>query len=416
MYSVSNSFNALIGKSVSRTASVQITDPSTSSTYIASGELVVLDANDNVLTPGMTITDSPSIRIVQGDGSTNPLVFSNRIVGANVSQFGGQNFVGAQEQIYYVGFNGASGSIDLLNNNVYNIRVIFKHDVENWSEQRNILYQEYTSDSTATQSEIAYGFAAKYAQTYPASNADIRVERIADGTFTVLGGSSTLAVANGSNLATASSASHGLVAGSIVRIGSPSANSPAYLVTAAIGTAITLDTVYVGTSATVANANVGVISANTVFGLKFSGKAIPFTAATVGRFAYQKVAFDLTVGNSGATGITAAQEANVGNGTFEQVASMEYFSLGFDGWLQNRNAVPYTPQPRTNAVSTSTYDTIVIKASDNSDFGVVSGNKPSPFSVYMFIPSGSTQITNLLAQLNPWMASLPRAFANVAIV
>lgn len=415
MFNAANSFNALIGKSVARTASVQITDPA-ASTYIASGEILVLDSNDTPLVAGMTIADSGSIRIVQGDGTTNPPVFSNKITGANVTKYSGQNFVSAQEQIYYVGYNGSSGSIDLLNSNTYKIRVIFKHDSENWGEQKNILYQEVLSDSTATQSEIVAAFVAKYTQAYPASNADIKVERVADGTFTALGGSSTLVVTQGSTTATASSASHGLVAGSIVRIGGTTSTTPVYLVASASGTAIVLDSAFQGTSATVANANVGVISANTVFGLKFSGKPITLSAVNVGRFKYQKVAFDLTLQDFGATAVTASQEAGTGNGTFEQVAEMEYFSLGFDGWLQNRNAVPYQPQPRTNAVSTSTYDTIVITATDNSDFGVISGTKPSPFQVYLFIPAGSSQITQILAQLNPWMASLPRAFANVSIV
>ena len=80
MFKADNTFSLLIGKAVSRTSSVQIADPNASG-YIASGEILVLADDDSVLAPGATITDSKSIRIVQGDGTTNPLVFSPRMFG-----------------------------------------------------------------------------------------------------------------------------------------------------------------------------------------------------------------------------------------------------------------------------------------------------------------------------------------------
>ncbi len=415
MFKSDNSFSVLIGKSVSRTASVQITDANASA-YIVSGEILVLDKNDTPLVAGMTITDTDNIRIVQGDGTTNPLVFSPRIQGGNVTAYKGISYVASQEQIYYVGYNGSSGSIDVSTaSNQYIIRVLYKFDSELWSEQSNVLYQEYTSDAAPTQSEVAAGFAVKYAQTYPATNNDVKVERVCDGTFTAVGGSTTAVVSNGSTTVTFSGSGHNLVAGDILRIGGTLSTFPAYVVASVSGVTVTLDSAYQGTSGTIANANLGEMSSVTVWGLKFTGKAITFNAASVGKFKYVKVAFDLTISNFGATTVTQSQEASRGNGTYEEVAELEYFSLGFDGWLANRNAVPATPQPRINATASTNYDTIVINAYDASDFGVVSGVKPSPFQVYLFIVEGAAQATNVLAQLNPWMASTPRAFAAVTV-
>ncbi len=415
MFNTANSLSLLIGKSVSRTASVQITD-SAASAYIVSGEILVLDENDTPLVAGMTITDTKSIKIVQGDGTSNPLVYSPRIFGANVTVFKGMSYVAPQEQIYYVGYNGSSGSIDVSTaSNQYIIRVLYKFDSEIFSEQTNVLYQEYTSDAAPTQSEVAAGFAVKYAQTYPATNNDVKVERVCDGTFTVTGGSTTAVVTLGSTTVTFSSSSHALVAGDILRIGGTLSTFPAYVVSSVSGATVILDSKYQGASGTIANANLGEMSAVTAWGLKFTGKPFTFTAASVARFKYQKVAFDMTIQNFGSTSITQSQEASRGNGTFEEVAELEYWSLGFDGWLANRNTIPAQAQPRTNATASTNYDIISISAFDNSDFGVISGTKPSPFQVYLAIVEGAAQTTNILAQLNPWMASTPRAFAAVTV-
>ena len=412
-----NSLSVLIGKSVARTASVQITDPSTTATYIASGEILVLDESGNVLTAGQTVSDTKSIKIVQGDGSSNPLVMTSMMKGMNITSVKNASYTAPQEEIQYIGYNGASGSIDLLNDNRYIIRIMYKHDVALFSEHAKILHQEYVSDSTATQSEIAAGFAQKYAQSYPATNLDVKVERVCDGTFTVWTNAVTAAVSYGSVTVTASAANHGVVAGNVVRIGNTLSTTGVYVVTAVSGVTITLDSAYQGASnATVANANLGVMSAITAWGLKFTGKPFTFTSATVGRFPYQKVNFDLTIAAFGATGITLGQNMSRGNGTFEEVAELEYFSLGFEGWTANRNAIPYTPQPRANATSGTIYNVITFKAYDSSDYSPVSGIRPSPFEVKLFLPVGASQTTQLKAQLNPWIASLPSSFNALTIV
>lgn len=408
-------FNVLIGKSISRTASVQVLD-SSATTYLADGEVVVLKSDYSTLAPGSTIVDSDSITIVQRSGataSTASLIRSPKIIGAQVTVYKGINFVPAQEQITYVGYNGTSGSIDLLNSNNYQIRATFKHDKELWSEQNNINFHEFVSDSSATQLEVAAGFAKQYAQVYPASNQDLKVERVTDGTFTALGGSSTLTVTKGSILTVASSASHGLVAGNVVRIGGTLSTVPVYVVASVSGVNVTLDSAYQGTSSVVANANVGAMTAITSWGLKFTGVALLFNVPFF--VDYLKVAFDLTVSNFGATTVTEAQQASKGNGTYEETASMEYLALGYEGFLANRNAVPATPIPHTNATSGTNYDCIVIAGYDNSDISPISGSKPAKIQTYIFMADGASQTTDLLSQLNPWMASTARSFPNVNV-
>ena len=78
IHTVNNVEVVMIGKSVARTASVQITDPSATSTYIADGEIVALNQSGTALTAGQTISDSPYIQLVQRSGSK--LIFSPRII------------------------------------------------------------------------------------------------------------------------------------------------------------------------------------------------------------------------------------------------------------------------------------------------------------------------------------------------
>lgn len=415
MFKADNTINLFIGKSISRTASVQGIDNSNSTTFLANGEVLILDKNWDPLTAGKTVADSEYIYVVQRSGataSTSQVIRSNKIYGSNVTSYSGLSYVAPAEQISYVGYNGSSGSIEAINDNTYKLRVVFKHDVENWSEQVNVSYNEYTSDSSATASEIAAAFAKKFDKSYPASNADIKVERVTDGTFTVAGGATTATVVKGSPTVTFSASTHAFVAGDVIRIGGAASTFPVYLVSSVSGVTVTLDSNYQGDSATVANANIGEMSVITAWGLKITGRALTTTVPT---FKYLKVAFDVTLKDFGTTAVTDSQVASRGNGTYEEIAELEYFARGFDGWGSIRNATPNVAQPSSDATASTNYDTIAIRAFDNSDFGVVSGVKPSPFQIYIAMVDGSSQTTNVLAALNPWMASTPRAFASVTV-
>lgn len=60
----------LIGKDIARTLTVQITDPTTTATYIAEGEVVVLDKDKNLLAAGSTVSDTDTIYIAVGTDDT----------------------------------------------------------------------------------------------------------------------------------------------------------------------------------------------------------------------------------------------------------------------------------------------------------------------------------------------------------
>lgn len=405
MFTSKNSFGVFIGKNISRTGSVQVTDKDLAS-YLADGEVVAIDADGNVLAAGDTVADSPFIKLAQRSGDT--LSVSPKIVGSNVTAYAGASFAAATEQVTYVGFNGTSGAIEGIAQNLYSLRVVFTHDAELWSEQSNTIYNEFLSDGTGAAADVAAGFAKKFNATFPAQNEDITVERVSDGTFTAL--SNDAVVSAGSP--TVTSTAHGLSAGDAVRIGGTAATDPVYLVASVTdANTFVLDTGYQGASATVLAANVGAMTVIT-WGLKITGNALPFTVA---REKYTKVSFETTLKDFGATTVSNASVASKGIGEGEAVAELEYFALGFDGFLDTRNATPNEPQARTDASTSANYDIITIKAFDSTDYGAVSGVKPSLFEINIAVVEGAGQATNLLAELNPWFASTPGAFVAVSL-
>lgn len=411
MFSFKNSANILIGKSVARTASVQYTDPSATSTYIADGEIVVLNGDTGApLVAGSTIATCKSIKLVQGRNSTEqPLVFSARIAGLNVSSFEGVDgsLYPAQEQIMSIGYDGKTGvgSIDITSLDEYVLRLTYLHDKMFWSEQK-MVRSYFFSNAAPTQKLVATTNVADI-NNDPASL--VRAEMFNSGAAAALGGSSTLACNQDSNVVTASSAAHGLVAGDIVRIGTAAlaVSDPVYIVksVSSNGLFITLTCPFQGTTATYANANVGEVTAGANWGYRLTGKTLKFK---LGFFSYMKVIFSATLTNYGTTTTVDVQPSFKGNGDWHQVQELEWFLTGYEGAV-NRMMVPLDTG-RSDATQGTVYSTISIAYYDTSENYPISGTHPAPQMLYVFLPHGASQNTQIAAQLNPWMASLPSAF------
>jgi len=163
MFKTDNTINVLIGKDIASTASVQVTDSATAGTYIADGEITVLGANDDVLLPGETVVDSPKIKLVQGRGAAaNGMKWSVDIDGANVISAKGLTYRAPAEQVTYVGYDAVSlaGDIDAQPLTDYKLTIVYKHDVEMFSEQQLRRTFYYTSTATDIGATIAAAFVA----------------------------------------------------------------------------------------------------------------------------------------------------------------------------------------------------------------------------------------------------------------
>jgi hypothetical protein len=403
MFKSDQTINVLIGKNIARTTNVQISNK-TASTYIANGEIVVLNELDGVLNPGDTYSDSKYIRIVQGRGVNEPLNFSLRIDGAGVLKYSGASYTASQEQISYIGYNGTSGSIDAINGNDYKLSIVYKHNKDMWSEQLNKRVYRYTSDSTATQAEVATEFTKLIIDD---SFNLVTPERVVAGTVSTPTGGNYVFTQGSKTITMPSGA---LTAGTVLRVGTTT-TSPVYIVTATpTATTAVLDVPYQGPSATITHLNLQIVSAPTSWGIKLTSKPLDFE---VGMFKYLKVIFEPILSNFGSTSLTTTQNSNKGIGEWQSVAELEWFAYGFDG-ITNRIGHPI-PAGRSDVIQGANYDVITIEWVNKHKQYAVSGDKPARNLLYLFIVDGASQTTNVLAQLNPWMASVPGSFATVTV-
>ena len=104
----------------------------------------------------------------------------------------------------------------------------------------------------------------------------------------------------------------------------------------------------------------------------------------------------------------------VGAGNWEQIRDAEKYAMGYDG-VSNMTHLPVI-KPDFETVVDATYHQIVIEHNPKhlSPYPSDQASDPVTTIIACVVPSSGTQLTSVLAQLNPWMASCPGAFANVS--
>lgn len=158
------------------------------------------------------------------------------------------------------------------------------------------------------------------------------------------------------------------------------------------------------------NATAALTNSGADYGISLTGRPLDFE---VGVNKYNKMLFEVSLSGFGATAVTSTTAADLGSGTGEQVAEMEWFAKGFDGVI-NRVHFP-APVGTTDAVLAETYDLIALEYADESTSYAVSGDKAARAMTIVALPVGAGQATNFLAQLNPWIASATRPFNALAV-
>lgn len=107
-------------------------------------------------------------------------------------------------------------------------------------------------------------------------------------------------------------------------------------------------------------------------------------------------------------------DASYGSGNWEQVRDIEKDVRGYRG-ISNLTHFPVI-EPTMDTVVDATYNLIVIEHDvpyQSPDNQYVK-DAPQTTVLAFVVPSSGTQQTSVLAQLNPWMASCPKAFAGVS--
>ena len=447
--SVKNIQETFIGKAIARTASVQVTSPDAAA-YIADGEVVVLTSTGApALSASLpTYATSPWIQLVQRNG--NNLVYSSKIYGNKVTNYLGRAGAQGTEQIYHIGYNGTSGSLDITAGLDYQLTLIENQDDMMWAEQKKKNVTSVTNNLVTSQQDLAKAIVKNIMKKYNTDGLSVTAAMLNNGaTVAAFTTATTANVTHGSNVVvwtTASPANAGFGAGSVIRLGATGSGRgvtvPTYTVQGphpTIPFGWILDQPYAGpTNALLPAADQGLVTAvGASWGVRFTGKYL--TSYRRDFFKFKRTAFTLQMSGFGATPITKTQEATYGYGDGRLVLEEESFSKGFEGAL-NRMSVPlpianetftadgsFTSSINTTygdafITATSLYNAITIEFfSQNA--GTVVSSAPIPQLLKIFVASGNTQgATNaapsaaIQTALNNWMASVPGAFATVTVL
>lgn len=289
------------------------------------------------------------------------------------------------EQKTYIGYNGTTGSITVANSSDYYIHLDRKDQSKTWGEYNLYkLVAAYKSDSTATQTEIADALVANayknllvekqrsgrwVTQVGRISSDAVTAGHSLDHNATVVIGTNTITVATNLQYNTAGGT---LAVGDYLRIGTvgggTALTSNVYKVTAINSLVVTLDVEVLEASGTYATAtdDIEVITAAQAaaanWGLMFQSYPVKFVP---GLFKNQQVTFNVSLSEAfGSTLETVATAPSKGNGTYEEVAEIEWLLRGNRG--EPFRVASYPVNKNLNATSGKTYDTISVHYYNNN--------------------------------------------------
>lgn len=357
-----------------------------------------------------------TFRVVLKD-SNGKLHFSNRINpdSANYRTLK-QAQSAATEQIEYIGYNGTSGSIDVINSNVYAVRLDLIGTTVKEFNRRYIKEGFYESGASATEYAIATGIAKSLTQNFSReAEKDLKAERVNSGTGVATAGGA-VSVSHGSEYITIVESSSEddageydtsteIAVGDFIRFGSDTDTEyPVYKVTSVsgVGTAsatIGIDLPYQGETESIAAADVGVIASADEgdWGVKLTGIERDFQP---GLTPYTKATWSTQLLDFGDTTLTEDQAASKGVGTYEEVAALEAQFLTNKGGDYVYRASTPAPSLNLNANSSDApYDIYVIEA-QNEMSTALGDQVNSPFQVYIALDTDGSGDTDLESALD----------------
>lgn len=383
--------NFFIADNIARTSSVTLST-------LAAGEVAIFTPSGTLV--GYTAASTaPEIIIAQGRGAGNPPIVSPVIKKANLKAYLGGANAAAVEQVDYIGYNGTSGAISAINDNIYIVRLWVQGTTSLAHSRQHILDIPYKSDSSATQAEVSEGIVTAGIKTINReADQPIIFEQVCSDAGSAVGAAAdTVVGTKGSKYVTitdvgSNNTCFAIAPGDYFRAGTAT-TAPVYRVVAstATGTAggvLTLANPLQQSVSLVGNTAEFITAAGAAtadFGIKLSGRALPFNVATS---RYEKVRFKTTIHEDfGATVVTNAAGAYEGVGTAEQVAWMERFYQGNEGNFYRSEA--NSPAPVMRADAQNTIYSFVTLEYDIPTTGGLNGDTKSPARVVIALDKGS---------------------------
>ena len=380
--SVNHVSYAFVAKDIPRQAT-SITNPA-SPTYIKEGEVVVAGIDGKLLTSDTsTFTNVEKVKIAQlkdsGLFSTPPIDYKN------VQFYKVTAFANKTEKVIYIGWNGTGNSLEgnsLVPATEYQINVrrlgLLDHYEDSYSTHK--LFSWYNEDLTTGEHELARGLVKNGVDNfYNEIDGFVKIEMVTECAASAAG--SAVEFIEGSKVAIATNAGHNISACDFIKVN----GEATYYVKNVDGTTIELEVPYQGVSCTITPRIVNNPTSG-AWGLKLSGNPKKFT--TDGKFTYDVSDFDITLVNFKKTTVTYHQSANLGNGTWQEVAQLEWEVQDYEG--QTSHTDWQMPVRKRYFEEGKEYDILIIRAYDDST-EQITGNPKSPFTVYVAIPTGNTQ-------------------------
>lgn len=367
----------LVAKTDTKTAT-HTTNINSLKSAMVDGEAVLINAAGvtvDAATPA-TLAQNFKVAVKLSDGD---IKLSGLIDAKQVNKVTVHKYTAGANQVDYIGYNGTSGSIDVIDNNVYKVNIYLRGTTALDFSRMQVKHGVYKSDSAATQEEIAAGLTNSLITNFSregsklAENIDvIKFERVHSAAGTeALGTSDTLVGTAGSKyvtiVETGGSLPYLFAVGDYIRMGT-AVTSPVYKITAttvtvADGGVLTLDiplqtsVSYSGTGAaeyiTAAEAAAG------SFGIKLTGAELPFQ---IWNKPYDRSTWTMGLQDFGSTVITNSTVMSLGSGYGKPVQELEAW-CSMNAGRQYLNAVGVV-YPTIYSSATGNYALVHIQYSD----------------------------------------------------
>lgn len=128
---------------------------------IDAGEIIVIDKGGNKLSPAQitNLGGDEIFYLVEGKRGNNVShIISPKLTKNSIKAHRGSSYTADVQQVTYIGDNGATGTINAENSTEYSLSVSFEWDKDLYSQRRDHKTYNYTSDASATATEIATAF------------------------------------------------------------------------------------------------------------------------------------------------------------------------------------------------------------------------------------------------------------------
>ena len=329
------------------------------------------------------------IKLVGRYGSR--LVWTDMIRGQDIITYRERLTAAAAEQVTHIGYTGAGGGIQVINDNPYKIKIQFYEEGRTGQGLNDFVSAYYISDATATGTEIAFGLEELLRLAFDKhAERPVQIE-ILNSAAVVAGNAfdENITVVNGSKFITSAvDYEYGgvdLAVGDFIRIGTVGAGTAltdaVYRVVALTSATVTeLDRPVTDPSGLYATAtdDMVVIPAATItdagFGFQLTGIA---RTHIVGKRPYSKVRFTVGLENFGTTATTYTTAMSLGHGIDAEIMDLEYFTEGQHGY-KYRGDYMYNPAYTTRVVADHTYDQLSITWAPGSRVEGIGGPGHNP--------------------------------------